>query len=87
MYTITADAAMIHREQLQCLVFCATDEQIQASWVREQEYRRDRGESFYRRLIDPKSGKVLVEISEQPQLRVGTTGSWQGEYPEVTCAR
>lgn len=41
-----------------------TREQVIASWVREQESKRNRGEPHYTVLRDPQTGAVIARVGE-----------------------
>lgn len=54
---------MTEQAQLRAFVFCATEQQIVASWVREQEVNRERGLPYYERLVDPDTGRVVASCA------------------------
>jgi len=54
---------MTEQAQLRALVFNATEAQIVASWVRQQEVNREQGLPHYERLIDPVSGRVVASCA------------------------
>jgi hypothetical protein len=54
---------MTEQAQLRVFVFHATEDQVVASWVRQQELNRDAGEPYYERLVDPVTGRVVASCA------------------------
>lgn len=50
-------------EQLRAAVLSLTTEQARQSWKREQEYKRERGEQYFDRLVDVQAGRVVAEVA------------------------